>query len=204
MHCRNYIVTGFITAAVIASCNLAPKKDATDSTKAPIKPDTTQHSVQRDTTFGDLHITAIARGDASMRNLLIAIGNKKDSTRADTIIERDIKGQLEAVMVGDLDRNGKPELYCYMLSEGTGRYGNIYAYDFSGDKILRISTNAVDTLELPAYRGHDSFYIKNENLVRTFPVYREGAPDALTADTRMIVRYGLQKNDGGFELVQIK
>jgi hypothetical protein len=158
-------------------------------------------SVQLDTVYKDYHVAAITRGNGNLRDLVIAVGSVKDTTQADSIIEMDVKGQVRNMMIADLDGNGKPELYFYMLSAGTGQFGKIYAYDLTG-KVARISTNAIDTMERAGYRGQDSFYIKGKSLVRTFPMYREGDPDVLTGKNAInTIEYNLKKNGDTLKLV---
>ena len=198
-----------IAAAIFLSCNspMQNKQERAehDSANAPVKNPSldAERSVQLDTVYKDYRIAAIARGNGNLRDLVIAIGSVKDTTQADSIIEQDVKGQVKDMMIADLDGNGKPELYFYMLSEGTGKYGKIYAYDLTG-KVARIRTNALDTMERASYRGQDSFYIKGKSLIRTFPMYREGDPDVLTNNNaKKIIKYSLKKNGDTLKLVTL-
>lgn len=196
------LLAGFLVAAVFLACNnpMQRKKEqaAHDAANAPATGD--NKSIERDTTYGDYRIAVITHGNGYMRDLTLAVGSKKDSTVADTIIEKDVKGQLEDVMIADLDGNGQPEIYLSMLSEGTGHYGKIYAFDL-GKPMARISAYSIDTMQQVAYRGQDVFYIKGKNLVRTFPAFREGDPDALTASTKGIILYNLKKEGDTLKLV---
>ncbi|MGO4292269.1 hypothetical protein [Chitinophaga sp. RAB17] len=203
------ILAGFLAATIFLACNspMQNKKEqaAHDSANAPPKsPDTGElKTMQRDTTYGDYRISIITRGNGYMRDLVLAIGSKKDTTAADSITEKDIKGQLKDVMLADLDGNGQPEIYFAMLSEGTGKYGKIYAFDLRRP-VSRINTNSIDTMQQVAYRGQDTFYIKGKNLVRTFPAFREGDPDALTANTKGIILYDLRKEKDTLKLLPVK
>jgi hypothetical protein len=206
MNYKNF-PAALMMAAIFLSCNSPvqnkQERAAHDSANAPVHNPTVDavRSVQLDTVYKDYRIAAIARGNGNLRDLVIAVGSVKDTTQADSIIETDVKGQVRNMMIADLDGNGKPELYFYMLSEGTGRFGKIYAYDLTG-KVARISTNAIDTMERAGYRGQDSFYIKGKSLVRTFPMYREGDPDVLTSNnTRKTIEYNLKENGDTLKLV---
>lgn len=204
----NLYLTGLM-AAIFLSCNspMQSKQERTehDSANAPVKAPATEDdkSIQQDTTYGDYHISVITRGNGYMRDLLLAVGSKKDTTVADSITEKDVKGELRNLMIADLDGNGQPELYCYMLSEGTGRYGKIYAFDLR-NPITRISTNAIDTMQQVAYRGQDTFYIKGHTLERSFPAFREDDPDALTATKKGIIVYNLKKDGDTLKLQPVK
>jgi hypothetical protein len=200
-----FILAGFLAAGTFLSCNnpIQNKQEqaAHDSANAPPKAPGTNESksIQRDTTYGDYRISAITRGNEYMRDLILAIGSKKDTTVADSITERDVTGQLKDMMIADLDGNGKPEVYFAMLSEGTGQHGKIYAFEL-GKPVVRISAHAIDTMGQAAYRGQDTFYIKGRNLVRTFPAFREGDPDALTSNTKGIITYHLEKEGDTLKL----
>jgi hypothetical protein len=203
------ILTGMLAAALFFACNspMQNKKEQAehDSANAPPQAPSTgdNKSVERDTTYGDYRIAVITHGNGYMRDLTLAVGSKKDTTVADSITEKDVKGQLENIMMADLDGNGQPEIYLSMLSEGTGHYGKIYAFNL-GKPVARISTYAVDTMQQAAYRGQDSFAIKGKNLVRTFPAFREGDPDALTANTQGIILYHLKKEGDTLKLLPAK
>ncbi|MEV4887482.1 hypothetical protein SAMN05660461_0396 [Chitinophaga ginsengisegetis] len=206
---RIFFRLSLLPVMIFAACNSPmqnkEERAAKDSANAPVQAPATEDvkSVTLDTTYGDYRISAIARGNSSMRDLILAVGSKKDSTQADSTIEKDVKGALKNMMIADLDGNGKPELYLQMLSEGTGQFGKIYAFDI-GPKITRINTYSLDTMQQKAYRGQDTFFIKGKTLVRTFPAFRENDPDALTANTRGIIVYHLQKAGDTLKLLPAK
>lgn len=203
------ILAGLLAATVFLACNspLQNKQEqaAHDSANAPPPAPTTgdNKSIERDTTYGDYRIAVITHGNGYMRDLTLAVGSKKDTTVADSIMEKDVKGQLKDIMIADLDGNGQPEIYLSMLSEGTGHYGKIYAFDL-GKPVVRISAYSLDTMQQVAYRGQDAFYIKGKNLVRTFPAFREGDPDALTANTKGMILYNLKKEGDTLKLLPAK
>ncbi len=206
---RIFFSAALVAAVVFSACNSpmqSKEERATkDSANAPVQgvPEENTESAKLDTTYGDYHISAITNGNSSMRDLILAIGSKKDSTRADSTIEKDVKGKLKNMMVADLDGNGQPEIYLQMLSEGTGQFGKIYAFEIA-PRITRINTFSLDTMQQAAYRGQDTFFIKGKTLVRTFPAYREGQPDALTSNTKGIIIYHLQKAGDTLKLMPAK
>lgn len=206
---RIFFSVALIAAAVLSACNspMQSKEEraAKDSANAPVQgvPEEKTESTRLDTTYGDYRISAIAIGNSSMRDLMLAIGSKKDSSKADSTIEKDIKGELKNLMVGDLDGNGKPELYLQTVSEGTGQYGKIYAFDLSSKPVV-ISTFSLDTMKHKAYQGRDSFFIKGKTLMRTFPLSDEGEPGVLTTAAKGSVSYQLQKMGDTLKLVPAK
>lgn len=202
-------MAGFLVVATLFACNSPMQNKAEQAAhdsanKHPVTPNTLDGtSVERDTIFGDYRIAVITKGNGYMRDLYLAVGSKKDTTIADSIVERDVKGALRNLLIADLNGNGQPEIYCTMLSEGTGHYGRIYAFELQ-HPVVRIDVSAIDTMEQAAYRGQDSFAIKGKNLVRTYPVYREGASDALTANTMGIILYGLKQDGDTLKLLPLK
>jgi hypothetical protein len=206
---RTIVRLSCLAALLFAACNSPmqnkQEREQHDSANAPVNTPSTNEvkSVQLDTTWGDYRVSATSKGNSTMRDLILAVGTTKDTTRADTIIERDVKGQLRNMMLADLDGNGKPEVYFYMLSEGTGQFGKIYGFDLTG-KVAKISTYSLDTMQQAAYRGQDTFFIKGKTLVRSFPAYRENDPDALTANVRGIIEYRLKKDNDTLRLIPSK
>lgn len=202
------IITGCLVGmAVLLSCNspLQNKKERAqhDSANAPpeVASSDNKKNVTKDTTYDGLHIIARTEGTDNIRNLVLIVVNKKDTTQQDSVMERDIKGTLKDVMIADLDKDGKPEIYCSTLSEGTGHYGKIYAYNL-GNKITGINTDAIDTMELPSYRGEDTFYIKGDRLVRSFPAYKPDDPEALTSNTKGMLLYYPKRERDTLRMVQ--
>ncbi|MCW3466567.1 hypothetical protein [Chitinophaga nivalis] len=209
MKCTNHIFFICGLAVVIgAACNNplksdTPQQEDSTITAAPVR-DKPEIAFRQDTVTGNYRITALTKNDGNIHNLIIAVGNRKDTTRADSIVERDVKGDMKNMMVADLDANGAPELYCYMVSAGTGRYGKIYAFELNGKQATRISSIALDTLQDKEYKGADTFYIKGRSLVRSFPVVGEGSPEALATHDRREVVYTLFSPKGHEKILQRK
>lgn len=173
------------------SANAAPEGNAPEE----------QKTAAKDTVYEGYHIRVRTEGTTNIRNLVLIVTDKKDSTRQDSIMERDIKGTLKDLMVADLDKDGKPEIYCSTLSGGSGHYGKIYAYNL-GNKITSINTDAIDTMELPSYRGEDTFYIKGDRLVRSFPVYKPDDQEARTANIKGMLLYYPKRLQDTLRMVQ--
>lgn len=205
---KNRLLFSLAVTAFAACNNLSEQKkvqqDKADDTTQAATPASAENraTFSKDTTIGEYRIAVLTRGDATMRNLVIGVGPKKDSTRADTLIEKDIKGNVSNISVADLDNDGHPELYVFSISAGTEMNGKVYGFVIAGKGAVRINTAALDTLQEKDYKGRDSFYINGKDFIRTYPAYREGQPDALTADTRRIIHYQLRKTTNGYLLEQ--
>ncbi|WP_212003720.1 hypothetical protein [Chitinophaga sp. HK235] len=153
-----------------------------------------------DTIFHEYHFNIFTRGDATMRNLFVSIGSVKDTTRADTVVEKDIKGTVANVTVADLDNDGKPEVYVFTTSSGSDQYGKVYGLVIMDGSAVEINTDAIDSLAEKDYRGRDSFYVSGKELVRTFPAFRGEEDVELKSDSIRMVHYKLIKSGNTYVL----
>lgn len=153
-----------------------------------------------DTTYKDYRFSVSTRGDGSLRNLYVGIGTVKDSSRMDTIIEKDVKGNVGGVAIADLNKDNQPELYVFSTSDGTNLNGRVYGLVIQKKGALKINTSDIDSLNAKDYQGRDSFYVQNNELVRTYPAFEEGQQNRLTTDARKTIRYHLVKSGNGYTL----
>ena len=90
---------------------------------------------------------------------------------------RSIDGQVTRAEVADLDADGSPEIYVYVVSAGSGSYGSLVAYCANRRKSLS-EIHLPPVADSPAaargYMGHDDFAVVEGMLIRRFPVYRDG------------------------------
>lgn len=172
---------------------------------------TKQHTLR----FKDYKFTLITKGDESMKDLILAVSNMKgDTSKADSIVQRDVKGQLDTAEIADLDKDGHPEIYCFSTSSGSGNYGLVYGFVYMDKKAIRIAPPEMDTALQRQYNGKDSFYIKAPYLVREFPVEKsfdpnipnrpEDARAQPAAVQKKTLRYQLRKSADGYRLQQVK
>ncbi|MDX8340373.1 MliC family protein [Draconibacterium sp. IB214405] len=92
--------------------------------------------------------------------------------------------------VEDLNSDGSPELFVYTHSDGSGSYGNAFAFSVNNLKSMsRVNFPPIaENSELnKGYMGHDEFAVVENRLVQHFPVYNEGDTNANpTGGTRQI------------------
>ncbi|MFN4121677.1 MAG: hypothetical protein ACK4GL_00085 [Flavobacteriales bacterium] len=88
-----------------------------------------------------------------------------------------LPGKLSGALCADVNENFKPELYIWTR---TPKYknGHLIGFEFASKK------TDIQLPELPAkyaegYNGRDTFYIKQDHLIRSFPVYEIGAGAAV-------------------------
>lgn len=136
----------------------------------------------------------------SINELKIVPGGLKIDNKP---IVREIDGQITRAEVADLNADGSPELYVYIRSAGSGSYGTLVAYSANQRKSLSeitlppVSDNAKAA---QGYMGHDDFAVVEGTLVRRFPVYRAGDPNAAPSGGVRQLQYKLKPGEAGWQL----
>jgi hypothetical protein len=119
---------------------------------------------------------------------------------SETFTDRD---PVSDVFIADIDDNGYDEIYIITTSAGSGSYGAVLGFASNKDKSLSMidfpdaeSTNKV----FKGYMGHDSFFIENNKLVRTFPVYNKEDTNRNPTDGKRKLIYGLYPGEAMWQL----
>jgi hypothetical protein len=108
-----------------------------------------------------------------------------------------ITGCEAAVMI-----KGNTQLLVYTTT-ASGRFGNVIAYNF-GPKICSvIKLLALAGADSAGYKGHDKFSVKDNSLVREFPVYNKGDADCCPKGGKRTVEYTLSLKNNP-EFVEVK
>ena len=93
--------------------------------------------------------------------------------------------------VADLDNNRFPELYVYARSDGSGSFGNVYAWQFLLS--YRADIKPMNWFALPdGYMGHDSLWVEGNALCRRYPVFQPGDANFQPSGGLQTVYYQLQ------------
>jgi hypothetical protein len=155
--------------------------------------------------FKNYKYAIISKGDGSLRNITIAATNLKgDSLKADSTVIRDVKGMLQKATVEDLNNDRNPEVYLFTSSGGTDVTGSVYGVTYINNKPVRIFSGDFDNPDKEGYRGRDSFYIQQHQIVRVYPLYKENDIDSKPSGGTRTTRYTLQKQANGFFLREAK
>ncbi|NVJ87128.1 MAG: hypothetical protein HWE15_12530 [Algoriphagus sp.] len=116
--------------------------------------------------------------------------------------------QVVNAEVEDLDSDGSPELLVYTQSDGSGSYGQVYAFSVNNLKSMS-QAYFPPTSENPkisqGYMGHDEFALVETYLVQRFPIYLDGDPNANPSGGIRQVSYKLIPGEAmkKFELYQV-
>lgn len=123
------------------------------------------------------------------------------------MIEQKIEGSVIGAEVADLDGNGAPEIYVFVQSAGSGSYGTVVGYTVNHGSAMAAITipELADDPKLSAgYMGRDRFSITRDRLVRQFPIYRDGDPNAAPTGGTRQVQYRLVAYQAGFRLQPVE
>jgi hypothetical protein len=93
-------------------------------------------------------------------------------------IEAERNGMVAGVWLSDLEGDGTLELVVAMSSAGSGTYGSADVYRNRDGKLTPVGLSSLDDAQHPGYMGHDTFSVVGGRLLRSYPVYRSGDPNA--------------------------
>jgi len=109
----------------------------------------------------------------------------------------------ETGFLEDLDDDGFEELYLITRSVGSGSYATIFGYasykDLSYGPIY-IPDPIENDPNFAGYMGHDRINIIDSQLVREFPVYKEGDTNSEPSGGIRILKYALEKGEASYIL----
>ena len=114
---------------------------------------------------------------------------------------------IAGTAIADLNNDYKPELLIYLVSDGSGSYGEVICYSVNnnGKSVSQVyfpPTSQSDSIK-NGYMGHDIFDIVNNNLVQVFPIYKDGDSNAQPTGGKREVIYEL-KNSNNIRKFEIK
>lgn len=81
-------------------------------------------------------------------------------------------GKITGHWIADLDGNSLPEVILFETGLGTGAYGTVRVYEWTGKQFLASDTTAWKTRSA-GYMGHDSLNVGAREIRRDYPVYRD-------------------------------
>ena len=91
-----------------------------------------------------------------------------------TKVIKQIEGTITNAEIGDLNRDGFPEVLVYITSDGSGSYGTVIGYSVNNGKSMSeiFMPNIADNPKAnKGYMGHDEFAIVESTLCQRFKTY---------------------------------
>lgn len=137
-----------------------------------------------------IHVTVGQREAASIGSYLVSIvgpGGRRGTIRAD----RD--GTMVGAWATDLDADGKLEVVVATQSAGSGSYGKVGVFSWTGNGLKAKAVPELNKTQLKGYMGHDQFSISRNTLVRTFPLFVQRRNDPAKRVGMRTVRLNLKK-----------
>ena len=114
-----------------------------------------------------------------------------------TIFLNDVE-PFESALIADIDSNGFEELYIITRSVGSGSFAKIYGIATMDGSSYKLIFNPENDKKvnynfdyLDQYRGHDSIYIENKQLRRSFPLFNENDKKCCPTEGKRILTYKL-------------
>ncbi len=107
-------------------------------------------------------------------------------------IKQKIDGYATNTQIGDLNHNGSPEVYVYSCTYGSGSFGKIIGFEFYPSDFGAIKTEALTPKFKAGYMGHDTFEVKDFQMIRKFPIYKAGDANAQATGGTQTIYYDLR------------
>ncbi|MEP5569452.1 MAG: PliI family lysozyme inhibitor of I-type lysozyme [Halioglobus sp.] len=146
----------------------------------------------------EIEVVVSSSGSGSINNLSIRLVD------ADTSAIDEVDGVVYRAEIADINGDGRPEVFAYVSSAGSGSYGSLVAYVIGEGLELHPITlpdlgQAGDVSE--GYMGHDEFAVVETSLVRRFPLYHSGDVNAAPTGGTRNIAYSLKNTPDGWALV---
>ncbi|MBT9395131.1 hypothetical protein KLP40_18330 [Hymenobacter sp. NST-14] len=166
---RLLLATGVVAASLSACDSTRQVASESTSNTVPAGPtiDDSDVTFNREVTQGDYRFVVKTFGNEEPR--FVSIRSYRGSSMTMDPMRVQVTGALTNVASGDLNGNGKPELY--LMTDNKKVNGGLYAYEFGERGYTPISFPGTPAGQAGmGYTGQDMYSISGNKLVRTFPV----------------------------------
>ncbi|MBX0289979.1 hypothetical protein K3G63_05980 [Hymenobacter sp. HSC-4F20] len=176
---RLLLATGVVAASLTACDSTRPVASESSSESVPVSPtvDESDVSFNREVTQGDYRFAVKTYGSQEPR--VISIRSYRGSAQTIDPLRLEVSGAVTNVVSGDLNGNGKPELY--VMTDNKRANGGLYAFEFGERGYTPITAPGTPGGNAGSgYSGQDTYQISGNKLVRTFPVTSSTATASAT------------------------
>ena len=195
----------FISSILATGCAQEAGKPAAGSTTLapPQKPVLTEpfryHKLVEVSPGDDFDILSWGRGSTETGSFEILHSDSVNMKYTTTT------GDLDGVIVDafntDMDVDGNPEIIIQAKTKDSVYNTDIYAFEFSNGKADKLDFPKLTSSQKKGYRGNDSLYIQDGNLMRQFNIYEGSGKQAKLTGQKRVFQYGLRNNE--FTIKQI-
>jgi hypothetical protein len=135
-------------------------------------------SFSRDLTQGNARFEIRTTGSSAQRQLTIR--SYRGAALTTDPVRLDINGAVREAVTGDLNGNGKPEIYIF--TDASSANGGFYGYEFTERSYTPITGPGLITGPAAVgYAGKDTYTLSNNMLSRSFPITDGTASASATA-----------------------
>lgn len=192
-------MTGILLVPALSCNNNSRTDNSDDSTGAAPITDMSERTADPDDynqqlTYKQYSFSVNSKGQGALRQLTIS---GRDSENEFDAVNAPLEGNIYYASTADLNKDGRPEVYCFTRGTDSAGYSKVYAYAFDSKTGKQISFPDLSPKQMQEYQGHDSIYIDNEYVVRSF-----STGDSKSQASRKTIRYVLRPVDSTFTLVQ--
>ncbi len=104
------------------------------------------------------------KGEGSVRQLVV---KASEAGHTFPVIKSELMGSISGSEVDDLNSDGRPELFLYVTSAGSGSYGSVMAWSASkAHTLLPITMQELSGKWAEGYMRHDQFAVVETTLMR--------------------------------------
>lgn len=118
----------------------------------------------------------VPHGQAASEGSFVVDIDFDGGARYSRTVDRD--GEITDVWLSDVTGDTRPDLVVTTTSSGSGGYGMVHVFQNHGESWLARTASDLAEDQQAGYMGHDRFAIEQGVLVREFPLYHEGDPNA--------------------------
>lgn len=119
-------------------------------------------------------------------------------TKDNTKVSKEIEGTITNAEIGDLNKDGFPEVLVYITSDGSGSYGSVIGYSVNDGKSMS-EIFMPDIFDNPkaskGYMGHDEFAIVENSFCRRFKTYNPQDTNSNPTGKMRQIQYQLKEGE---------
>jgi len=107
----------------------------------------------------------------------------------------DLEGSIKDVLNADMDNDGNPEILIHTQAADSTNAAKVFAFEYKDEQSRQLDFPKLTRSQRKGYRGNDSFFVKDGNLMREFNVYDENDTLGKKTIQKRLIEYTLHSNN---------